>query len=82
MENIVEFESEGDDLSIATKSKCYSNIVYSIRRHAEAIQLVHIILSFIINQIYNNLYYSYVLHQICHDHRIDTQNTAFHTRRS
>ncbi|XP_018403548.1 PREDICTED: uncharacterized protein LOC108780367 [Cyphomyrmex costatus] len=33
------FECEGDDLQISTaRSKLYSNIVYSIRRHTEAIQ--------------------------------------------
>ncbi|XP_018354336.1 PREDICTED: uncharacterized protein LOC108755680 [Trachymyrmex septentrionalis] len=32
------FECEGDDLQMPARNKLYSNIVYSIRRHMEAIQ--------------------------------------------
>ncbi|XP_011883805.1 PREDICTED: odorant receptor 67a-like isoform X2 [Vollenhovia emeryi] len=38
MENAFEFDGEGDNLSMAARGKLYSNIVYSIRRHADAIQ--------------------------------------------
>jgi len=42
MESVFEFESERDNLSLAARNKLYLNIVYNIRRHAEAIQLVHV----------------------------------------
>ncbi|CAL1677721.1 unnamed protein product [Lasius platythorax] len=39
LERAFESEDNGDDLVMTfTRDKCYSNIVYSIRRHAEAIQ--------------------------------------------
>lgn len=56
MENVFEFESEGDNLSMAARNKLYSNIVYSIRRHAEAIQLVHVYITTCYSYKPNNLY--------------------------
>ncbi|KAG5322967.1 MOS1T transposase, partial [Pseudoatta argentina] len=47
----------GNDLQMPAKNKLYSNIVYSIRRHTEAIQLVHVFVITCHSEAYNNLYF-------------------------
>lgn len=40
LESAIDFENTDNDI-ISTQNKCYSNIVYSVRRHTQAIQLVY-----------------------------------------
>lgn len=40
LESAIDFENNNNDI-ISMQNKCYSNIVYSVRRHTEAIQLVY-----------------------------------------